>query len=509
MRISPVIKLFTSLLLAASSVTGSPVNTTSGPVTGHASTSQPAVAEYLGIPYAKAPVGELRFAAPVRFVSDTPFEAAKFAPSKPIEYPNATDVFQSIIANFAGQNVKPQSEDCLKLNVWAKNTSSKKKPVLLWIHGGRFAVGSTNSLFYQGQYIADQEDVIVVTMNYRLSVFGFPGAPGLPQNLGLLDQRMGIEWVRDNIAGFGGDPSRITIFGQSAGGVAVDYHTYTYANDPIVNSVISMSGTALSMTPNTPEQSQKYWYTLSEALGCGSSGDTVPCVRSKPATDVLAAVLKVPPEPSKAIPQPVFHPTADEEVVFSNYEERASNGEFAKVPYLVGNGNYEAGYYKISAYAQKIPLSDKQWHLFNLAGFTCSSSREANYRASNGVPVWRYMYFGEWPNSILYPGSGSYHGSDVSQFFGTAEDVSDGAPNTRTEAKVSSYMMHAFATFATDSHRGLSKLGWPKFRKDSKGKTLVGLAFENRVHPRFISPSTYDEDCSLVGTDTSYAKGGF
>ncbi|KAF3479459.1 carboxylesterase [Arthroderma uncinatum] len=488
-RMLRVVKLLTALLLVPPSVAG-PVNTTSGPVTGHPSTSRPAVVEYLGIPYAKAPIGELRFAAPVKFASDKPFDAAKFTPSKPIEYPNATDVLRPIIANFAGQNVKPQSEDCLKLNVWTKNTSSKKKPVLLWIHGGRFAVGSTNSLFYQGQYIADQEDVIVVSMNYRLTVFGFPGAPGSPQNLGLLDQRMGIEWVRDNIAGFGGDPSRITIFGQSAGGVAVDYHMYTYADDPIVNGVMPMSGTALSMTPNTPEQSQKYWYTLSEALGCGSSGDTLPCVRSKTATDVLAAVSKVPPETSKALPQPVFHPTVDEEIVFSNYEERASKGMFAKVPYLVGNGNFEAGYYKIAA-------------------FTCSSFREASYRAASGVPVWRYMYFGEWPNSILYPGSGSYHGSDVSQFFGTAEDVSDDTANTATEAKVSSYMMHALATFAADPHGGLSKLGWPKYEKDGKGNILVGLAFKNKVRPTFVSPLMLDLDCPLVGMDTSYAQGGF
>ncbi|KAM5474762.1 hypothetical protein MferCBS49748_000169 [Microsporum ferrugineum] len=465
-----VIQLLFTILLVPDAVTGSTVKTTSGQVTGHASTSRPSVVEYLGIPYANAPVGDLRFAPPVRFFSDKPFEAANFTPSKPIKYPNETAVLRPIIENFAGQNVKPQSEDCLKLNVWAKKTSSKKKPVLLWIHGGRFAIGSTNSLFYQGKYLADKEDVIVVSINYRLNVFGFPGAPGLPQNLGLLDQRMGIEWVRDNIAGFGGDPNRITIFGQSAGGVAVDYHTYTYVRDPIVNGVISMSGTALSMTPNTPEQSQKYWYTLSEALGCGSSGDTLPCVRSKPATDVLAAVSKVPPEPSKAIPQPVFHPTVDEKIVFSNYEERASKGMFAKVPYLVGNCDYEAGYYKVSAYAQKIPLSDKQWHLFNLAGFTCSSSREARYRAANGVPVWRYRYFGQWPNSILYPGSGSYHGSDVSQYFGTAEDVSNGTQNTDAEVKVSSYMMHVFATFAANSHSGLSKLGWPSYKKNGKGK---------------------------------------
>lgn len=146
---------------------------------------------------------------------------------------------------------------------------------------------------------------------------------------------MAVEWVRDNIEGFGGDPSRITFFGHSAGGVAVDYYTFAYQADPIVKGVISMSGTALSMKPNTPEESEKYWYTLSEALGCGSSGDVLACVRSKPFEDVAAAVAKVPAAPTKALAQPVFHPTVDNNTVFSDYELRAKKGNFIKV---VGSG---------------------------------------------------------------------------------------------------------------------------------------------------------------------------
>ncbi|EGE04620.1 carboxylesterase [Trichophyton equinum CBS 127.97] len=502
--------LLISLLFVPILVISSPVNTTSGLVIGHASTTRPSVVEYLGIPYANAPVGSLRFAPPVRFVSGTPFEAANFTPSKSIHYPNGTALQQIIIANFASQNVMPQGEDCLKLNVWAKDTSRNKKPVLLWIHGGRFSLGSTNNPFYQGQYIADKEDIIVVSMNYRLNVFGYPGAPGLPRNIALLDQRMAIEWVRDNIAAFGGDPGRITLVGHSAGGVMADYYTYNHIEDPIVHAVVPMSGTAISFLPNTPEQAEKYWYTLSEVLGCGSSGDTLPCVRSKPATDVLAAVAKVPPEPSNLLPQPVFHPTVDEKLVFSNYEERAAKGMFAKIPYLIGNGDYEAGYYKISAYALNITtISEKAWHLFNLAGFTCPNAREASYRAAMGVPTWRYMYFGEWPNSILFPGSGSYHGSDVAQLFGTAEDVSNGTANTETEDKFSAYMMHAFAAFAADPRKGLSKLGWPRYRINGRGKTLIGLAFGNRPRATYLPPLFSDKDCPLVGTNTSYAHGGF
>lgn len=149
--------------------------------------------------------------------------------------------------------------------------------------------------------------------------------------MGLLDQRLAIEWVRDNIAGFGGDPERITIFGQSAGGVAVDYHSYAYADDPIVSGLIAMSGNALSMKPNTPEQSAKYWYNVSKQLGCGDTGDVIACIQTKEVSKILEAAAKVPPEPSKALAQPVFHPTVDNKTVFADYETLSVQEKFAKL----------------------------------------------------------------------------------------------------------------------------------------------------------------------------------
>lgn len=142
---------------------------------------------------------------------------------------------------------------------------------------------------------------------------------------------MAIEWIRDNIATSRGDLCRITLVGHSVGGVTVDYYTYNHIEDPIVYAVVPMPGTAISFLPNTPEQSEKYWFTLSEVLGCGGSNDTLPCIRLKPATDGLAVVAKMSPEPSNLLPQPVFHPTIDQKLVFSNYEERAANGMFAMI----------------------------------------------------------------------------------------------------------------------------------------------------------------------------------
>ena len=155
-------------------------------------------------------------------------------------------------------------------------------------------------------------------LSYRLNIFGFSGAPGETQNVGLRDQRKAIEWVRDNIAGFGGDPTKISVMGQSAGGAAVDFYSYAYKHDPIVAGLISHSGTALSFKPNTASYTQTSFLSAAASLGC--EGPTVlACMWQKPFTDVLNASAEVKPLPSLALPQPVFHPTIDNITVFADY----------------------------------------------------------------------------------------------------------------------------------------------------------------------------------------------
>lgn len=196
-----------------------------------------------------------------------------------------------------------------------------------------FAIGNTHTPFYNGQYFSDAEDVVVVTLNYRLNIFGFPGAPGGTQNLGLRDQRLAVEWVRDNIGSFGGNASQITIFGQSSGGVAVDYWSYAYPLDPIVSGMISHSGNAFSFPLNSPNVTTSNWYNVSEQLGCGSCGDTISCMRQKNWTDVEAASAKLPStsggSPVRSVPP--FYPSVDDEIVFSDYVSLSEQGKFAKV----------------------------------------------------------------------------------------------------------------------------------------------------------------------------------
>lgn len=192
--------------------------------------------------------------------------------------------------------------------------------------------GTTDTSFYYGGYFADAEDVIVVTATYRMNIFGFPGIPGQPPNPGLQDQRLAVEWVRKNILGFGGDPNRIVISGQSCGSASVDYWAYAYPSEPLVSGLISHSGTALSFPVNTPDLAAQHWYTASTTLGCGSSGDVTACMRKQNATALKAAAAAVKvPVTNPARKAPAFQPTIDNVTIFQNYTTLSAQGKFARI----------------------------------------------------------------------------------------------------------------------------------------------------------------------------------
>lgn len=368
---------------------------------------------------------------------------------------------------------------------------------------------------------------MVVTPNYRLGIFGFSGAPGLPQNAALRDHRSVVEWVRDNIAGFGGDASRITIFGQSAGGASVDYFAYAWRDDPIVAGLISHSGTSLSFNPNTEAYAQSLFFNVSQTIGCGgppandsdagAAAAAVACVQHADASAVLAAAAKVPALPTTALAQATFHPTVDGALVFADYEARARDGAFARIPYLVGNTDFEAGWYKLSAYAAGRNLSEAQWDLFDQRAFTCPTGAAARYRAARGVPTWRYRYHGRWANLQLYDGaaglgprgSGAYHGSDVEMVFGTGQDVSLAA-NSGREDEVSAYMMGAWAAFTRAPATGLTEYGWPQYGPDDDEDRalVVELGLDDAPMASFAAPSLYDSPCPATN-DPAPGQGAF
>ncbi|KAM5477091.1 hypothetical protein MauCBS54593_000362 [Microsporum audouinii] len=500
------------------------VNTTNGLITGHRARAASGVKEFLGIPYAQPPVDKLRFMPPRRYVGDKPYVASAFVcqklhnlpspqmlqltrrsqrddcvytPSKLVAFPGATPNYARILTAFMGSGGNAHSEDCLTLNIWTKGTAGRKRPALVFFYGGRFTIGDTNTPFFDGQFFSDAEDVVVVTVNYRVGIFGFPGAPGQRQNLGLRDQRLAVEWLRDNVKAFGGDPERITIFGQSSGALAVDAYSYAYRHDPIVSGLIAHSGTIFSFPLNSRELAARNWYNASSFVGCGSEGDVLACMQSKSVDEIRVAADKVrpPPNTSVARSQPVFQPGPDGELVFDDYDTLASQGKFTQVPMILGHGDRESSFYNISAWARGTVLTDDQWAQFVTEVFGCPTMKEADYRTQHKVPVWRYRYFADWDNTRLFPQSGAYHGVDLHMIFGNSQGVT-GDPESPEQAVLKRFMQKAWATFAADPWTGLKNHGWPVYKKNAN--TVARLGYDNSPFPAFVNPAAYDAICPTI-----------
>ncbi|GHI85600.1 carboxylesterase/lipase family protein [Streptomyces xanthophaeus] len=189
------------------------VRTTSGVVEGR--TSPDGTAVFRGVPYAAPPVGPLRFAAPAPPAHwDGVRDAGSYGPTAPkVPYP---EPFASLLCD-----PEIPGEDCLNVNVWTPDPApGARLPVMVWIHGGALTRGSAAVPVYDGSAFA-RDGVVLVSFNYRLGVLGYGLFPDAPANRGLLDQIAALEWVRDNIGAFGGDPARVTVFGESAGAISI------------------------------------------------------------------------------------------------------------------------------------------------------------------------------------------------------------------------------------------------------------------------------------------------
>src|SRR5881227_538669 len=185
------------------------VETTSGTVRGR---EKNGIQDFRGIPYAAPPVGELRFRPP------QPVEPWNGVRDATAFGPMAMQT-QGAMETMFGAPPRPMSEDCLTLNVWTPGLDDARRPVMVWIHGGGFLFGTGATPWYDGRSFA-RDDIVLVTINYRLGAFGFLHIDGQGNN-GILDQVAALEWVRDNIAAFGGDPGNVTAFGESAGAMSV------------------------------------------------------------------------------------------------------------------------------------------------------------------------------------------------------------------------------------------------------------------------------------------------
>ncbi|XP_070551767.1 carboxylesterase 1D-like isoform X2 [Ptychodera flava] len=282
---------------------------------------------FRGIPYAEPPVGELRFQPPQ---SKTPWE----------DVYNATEFRPTCIqpVNNLLPESEPQSEDCLFLNVYAPQTQSGSLPVMVWIHGGGFLVGSGS--LYDSLPLSAIGNVIVVTINYRLGALGFflTGDEHATGNYGLLDQIAALEWVQDNIAAFGGDANTVTISGQSAGSISADLLLFSPLAEGLFHRAIMKSGTATIPTfPLTDKALQsKIAHGLGKVLGCEkeTSEELVKCLRtvqaedfndpSNPATNIISDAI------GEQLEEGPFSPFVDETVLPENPKEVVAEGRFSR-----------------------------------------------------------------------------------------------------------------------------------------------------------------------------------
>lgn len=249
-----------------------------------------ATENYLGIPYAKAPVGDLRWSAPQEYVPTIAdkgnFSAKAFGqPCVQPAGPDATAPSEKWIGD----------EDCLFLNVYVPSNpaSSEPLPVALWIHGGSFTTGQ-GALYPGGALASLRNDVIIVTTNFRLNLFGHLGSKELAEtaedggtgNYGLLDQRMAMRWVRKNIAAFGGDPSHVSLFGESSGALSISSHLLSDNSAPFFDAAVMQSGAFNAESNIQPmTDAQRTFEIVLDLASC----DNVDCLKSL-TTDELKAI---------------------------------------------------------------------------------------------------------------------------------------------------------------------------------------------------------------------------
>ncbi|KAH7310160.1 Alpha/Beta hydrolase protein [Rhexocercosporidium sp. MPI-PUGE-AT-0058] len=315
-----------------------------------------------GIPFAQPPVGALRLKPPQPLTTSlgTVQATTSLPPSCPqffVQDSNLSGVagtaLDLVLASpaFSNRLIKGQ-EDCLTLNVQRPTgtNSSSKLPVLLWIFGGGFEVGSTST--YDASTLLSNamalgKPYVFVAVNYRVGGFGFlPGKEILKDgsaNLGLLDQRLGMEWVADNIAEFGGDPDQVTIWGESAGSLSVFDHMLlydgnnTYKGKPLFRGGIMDSGTFIPVDPVDTAKGQQVYDTVVQSAGCSNQTDTLACLRTVSFDTLFSATNSVPGIFGFHSVALSYLPRPDGVTITQSPEDLLTAGKFAKVPFIVGD----------------------------------------------------------------------------------------------------------------------------------------------------------------------------
>ncbi|MGK2958217.1 MAG: carboxylesterase/lipase family protein [Acidimicrobiales bacterium] len=304
---------------------------------------------FKAIPYAQAPIGELRFSPPV---PTQPWagirEATQFST---VAMQNASSVDRML-----GSKAPEMSEDCLTLNVWTPGLDDTKRPVMVWIHGGSFLSGSGRAPWYDGMAFATLGDVIIVTINYRLGPLGFlyladldnvgekfDGELASSGNVGLLDQVAALQWVQDNIANFGGNPDNVTIFGESAGAMSIGALLACPSAKGLFHQVIMQSGAADNVI--STDEARRVTHQLLDELGLSKEANVIAKLRSLPVDVLLEAQANVRMQHLQTgMP---WRPVVDESVILTAPIDAIDEGVAKKIRVLIGTNLDEARFFTV------------------------------------------------------------------------------------------------------------------------------------------------------------------
>ncbi|KAF5624570.1 triacylglycerol lipase V precursor [Fusarium sp. NRRL 52700] len=502
------------------------VNTSSGIFSPFFGPSYPNVAAFLDIPFAETPVGDLRFSPPVakKNSGDKVTHATKL-PRGCIQYVPLLlrgTVTDSLVtaASFQRGDYANTTEDCLRLSLFTpknaiyaeKDAKAESLPVVIWVHGGGYMIGGTNVPYQLAQpWVQRSQKHIVVQIQYRLNILGLPNAAGLVEegknlNLALLDQRLAVEWVRDNIARFGGDPDRITLWGESAGAYATDGYLFAWARDPIVKGVIADSGNALAIEASLGDAGNHTTFSIAaQQLGCGdlSPKKELQCMRGvsdHKLKEYLQAELG---QGGAADDGLSFSLIPDNVTAFTNYTERITtdSSKFpANIPLLIGTNTNEGAAvipYNFPGYktATEIPANLKP--IANGFGLNlqCTTLEENRLRSKAGARTFQYLYAGNFTNVSPLPWLGAYHTAELPLIFGT-HDIE--GPSTKFERKVSERMQDLYLRFISDPVHGLEKDGWPVAQAQLGRSKLVKWAGNGKVE-QIIGAKKLIDECTSNG----------
>lgn len=454
---------------------------------------------FLGIPFAQAPVGEQRWQPPKPWHStETTYVAQNFADAC-MQGPHLANWYQDLITSFGGDPDSfplPQlSEDCLYLNIWRPAKAATLEgtgllPVYVFIHGGSNKGGWS----YEPNYIGEQlaaEGAIVVTIGYRLGVFGFFAHPDLDQaNFALLDQIAALEWIQKHIAAAGGDPNNITVAGESAGANNIAYLMASPMAMGLFHKVVFESaGWAMGGTTAKTEY-DVYGVELATKLSADNSSAGISDLRALPADQVLEAAYEV-------YQDHFFDPVVDGHSITEPVFETASQGRLAKVNLVLGANANESLMYLAAdetvdnwlannvslAQAEKIqsaldPARSPRQQLDRIATahtYVCPSLELAQAVAESGGRAWVY-YFTRVRAGQLAEEMGAYHGAELPYIFNTHDDW---LPTNDVDRALSSQIMRYWAQFMHQHDPNIDDLPhWPEYRQ--AGDQILNLGDETR-----------------------------